>query len=86
MADHPVRFFSALSLEKNAPSVGLSGVLGTSAVSLTKTNGSSDRRNGVGDKRRADDDMAGLSVSTAALFAKINWNLIPITSITSVRL
>jgi hypothetical protein len=28
LADHPVRFFSALSLEKNASSVGLSDVLG----------------------------------------------------------
>ena len=26
LADHPVRFFSALSLEKNAPSVGLCDV------------------------------------------------------------
>ena len=39
-----MRFFSALSLEKNAPSVGLSDVLGMSAVSLKKTNGSSNRR------------------------------------------
>jgi len=28
LADHPVRFFSALSLEKNAPSVGLCVVSG----------------------------------------------------------
>jgi len=49
LADHPVRFFSALSLEKNAPSVGLCDVLGTSAFSLTKVNGSSNRRYAVGE-------------------------------------
>jgi hypothetical protein len=34
LADHPVCFFSALSLEKNTPSVGLCDVIGVSCVSV----------------------------------------------------
>ncbi len=66
LADHPVRFFSALSLEKNAPSVGLCDVLGASAISVFMVSLYIDPQKCCRRKLRIDDDMAGGPTRTLA--------------------
>ena len=57
--NHPVRFFSALSLEKNAPSDSASVMyLVLALFRFSSGLGISNRRNAVGEDLRIDDDMA----------------------------